>query len=308
MAIIGCGTSLNAGETIASTFSRLGATPTSLVVASESQGTVLEDDTLVIAMSQSGETADVLRAIDDLNLRHGQLVAITNTAHSSLARRADVVLDRLAGEEIGVAATKTFTAQVVTGITFAISALHARGTVPRSIVLRLLNELYELPDHIEQAISAAESAVPSVLDSLSEHSGMLLLGRGTGVPYAREGALKIKELTYRWAEAFPAGGLKHGPLALIEKGTPVIVVDHSDPRLPRNIAEVQARGANVLRIGGAGSNIPAVADATLNNLGRQLWGPLEAAVPLQVISRLLARRLGTEVDRPRNLAKAVTVE
>jgi len=309
LAVIGCGTSLNAGKVVAQAFGRLGGIPHQALIASECTDT-LERDTLVLAFSQSGETADILRAIDNVAVFGMPIVAMTNNEHSTLARRSDSVVLCRAGQEIGVAATKTFTAQVITGVCIALSALVARGTIDRATASRLADDLRHLPDLLAQSIAVSQDVIPPLIESLLDSSGYLFLGRGSGVVYADEGALKLKELTYRWAESYPAGELKHGPLALVEEGTPVIVVDNDDPRLPANISEVEARGGRVIRIGRSGSTIPALGMSIDRPLagGLELWGPLEAVIPLQILARELALGLGRDVDKPRNLAKSVTVD
>ena len=310
VAILGCGTSLNAGGAIAAAFGGLGAVPSQLVIASEADRVVLEPDTLLIAISQSGETADVLRALDTLDPAPGTLLSLTNNPHSTLARRSDDILDCSAGPEIGVAATKTFIAQVVTGVALVVSALADLGRIDSRQAARYASDLWRVPAFLRQALHVSQETVPALVPHLVDSTGFLFLGRGAGVVYAAEGALKLKELTYRWAEAFPAGELKHGPLALVGQGTPVLVVDNADPRLDGSIAEVRARGGHVLRIGAAGSSIPAVGWSAEepHTSGLRAWGPLEAVVPLQVLARELAHALGLDVDKPRNLAKSVTVE
>jgi glucosamine--fructose-6-phosphate aminotransferase (isomerizing) len=309
VAVLGCGTSLNAGRIIGSAFSRLGGVAHDYLVASEASTAVLEPNTLVLAMSQSGETADILRAIDELG-GTSSLMALTNNPHSTLARQADSVVNCFAGPEIGVAATKTFVAQVVTGVAYALSSLVASGRMSRTDAHRQVADPRRIPDLLAHAIAASRESIPEVVASIREASGFVFLGRGSGVVYAAEGALKLKELTYRWAEHYPAGELKHGPLALIEEGTPVVVVDNGDPRLASNIAEVAARGGHVIRIGAAGSTIPALGlslGAPLRG-GMEQWGPLESVAPLQILARELAVSLGRDVDKPRNLAKSVTVD
>ncbi|PJJ62334.1 glutamine--fructose-6-phosphate transaminase (isomerizing) [Compostimonas suwonensis] len=310
IAIVGCGTSLNAGRVIGTAFSRHGHVPHSAIVASEASSTIVEPRTLVLAISQSGETADVLRAIDQVDLGLSSLVAITNNPHSTLARRADSVIDSHAGPEVGVAATKTFVAQIVTGVCFALSALVATDRVDRYHARWLADDLALIPDLLAQSLAVSLESVPPLVARLHAATGYLFLGRGAGVVYAAEGALKLKELSYRWAEHYPAGELKHGPLALVEPGTPVIVIDNDDPRLEGNIAEVRARGGEVLRIGSIGSDIPALGRgiAEPRRGGIEAWGPLESVVPLQVFARQLALELGRDVDKPRNLAKSVTVD
>jgi len=308
--VLGCGTSLNAGCAVGAAFSGLGGVPCRPAIASETDGALIEDGTLVLAFSQSGETADVLRAIERIDTARSPLVAITNNPHSSLARASSAVVDCAAGPEIGVAASKTFVAQVVTGVCLAISALVGSGRIPVARARLLAEELRRIPDLLAQSLSVSRLTVPGLVAGLTDASGYLFLGRGPGAVYAAEGALKLKELSYRWAEAYPAGELKHGPLALVEPGTPVVVIDDGDVRLEANIAEVAARGARVIRIGGSGATIPALGRSVADPLpgGMDRWGPLESVVPLQVLARELAVTLGRDVDKPRNLAKSVTVE
>jgi glucosamine--fructose-6-phosphate aminotransferase (isomerizing) len=280
------------------------------LVASEAADAVMEPRTLVLALSQSGETADLLNAIEHLDLSRSSLVAITNNEHSTLARQADSVLTCDAGPEIGVAATKTFVAQVITGVAAALSALVASERMLRSDAVRHSDELRLMPELLAHAIAVSHEVLPAVVADVLDEPGFLFLGQGTGVVLAAEGALKLKELSYRWAEHQPAGELKHGPLALVDRGTPVLVIDSGDPRIDRSIAEVDARGGRIVRIGGPGSTVPVVGlgRPAGSMAGARRWGPLEAVVPLQIFARDLALALGRDVDKPRNLAKSVTVE
>jgi glutamine---fructose-6-phosphate transaminase (isomerizing) len=305
VAVVACGTSLNAGQVIASALRGIGGVPTDIVVASEADQVVLAPDTLVVAISQSGETADVLRALDRFDDRY-PVLALTNNVHSSLARRADAVLDCHAGPEVGVAATKTFTAQVVVGVATMISAMAASGRIDLSRSRALIGDMQRLPNLLSASAAASADRIPLLVSSVQESSGFLFLGRGAGLPFAAEGALKLKELSYRWAESYPAGELKHGPLALVTDGTPVVVIDNGEHRIQANVAEVRARGGFVITIGGAGSDVPAIGRD--RGQGMSLWGPLESVVPLQMLARELALQLGCDVDKPRNLAKSVTVE
>ncbi|WP_375387196.1 glutamine--fructose-6-phosphate transaminase (isomerizing) [uncultured Amnibacterium sp.] len=309
VAIVGCGTSLNAGGVIASALRRFGGVPAQTIIASEASEAVLRPGTLVIAISQSGETADVLAAIDEPGLAGLPLLALTNATYSTLARRADAVVDCSAGQEIGVAATKTFIAQVLTGAAITLSALSDSGRMARSRAVTVGEDLLRMPDLLAQALSVGKHTIPALIPDLLGQSGFLFLGRGTGVEYAAEGALKLKELTYRWAEHYPAGELKHGPLALVESGTPVVVVDCDDPRIAGNIAEVAARGGRIIGIGGSGAAIPAIGRSlhAPRPDGFKPCGPLESVVPMQLLARELAVALGLDVDKPRNLAKSVTV-
>ncbi len=299
--VVACGTSLNAGQVIGAGLSRLGGLAHSVVVASEAAGSVIEPGTLTLAISQSGETADVLRAIDESPIGT-PVLALVNNAHSTLARKVGSVLVCPAGPEVGVAATKTFVCQVLMGAGLVISALVASGRMSQTTARALVDDLAQTPERLAAAADSARLALPGVIEDVRNANGFIFLGRGAAVPYAAEGALKLKELTYRWAEAYPAGELKHGPLALVEDGTPVVVVDDADPRLVGNIAEVSARGGRILTIGQPGSRI----EVPLSK--HSPCGPLEAVVPLQLLALNLAADLGFDVDKPRNLAKSVTVD
>lgn len=303
--ILGCGTSLHAGRAVAGVFSRLGGLPTRALIASEAAHEVWEPRTLVIALSQSGETADVLRALDRLPDRGCTLLAITNTPFSTLARRADATLDCLAGPEIGVAATKTFVAQVLTGACLALSGLSVSSRTDAVALEGDLRALAATPDALSAALDAWRGPAGERAAEFVDAPGFLFLGRGSGLVYAAEGALKLKELSYRWTEHQPAGELKHGPLALVDVGTPVFVVDNGDPRLDVDIAEILARGGRVLRVGERMLHVGGLA-MHLPRTGPS-WGPLETVVPLQMFARELALRLRRDVDKPRNLAKSVTV-
>lgn len=300
--VIGCGTSLNAGAVIGNLTRELGGVPVTMTVGSEAAAEVPDDRQLCMAISQSGETTDVLRAVDSSAVGDSPLLALTNNSHSTLARLADAVIGCSAGPEIGVAATKTFVCQLISGAAVMISALVAMNRLSRAAATGLVEDLRRLPEQLAAAGAVAKCVVPPIIDDLVSAGGFLFIARGTGLPYAAEGALKLKELTYRWAEHCPAGELKHGPLALVEDGTPVIVVDNGDPKLAFNIAEVQARGGRVIVIGSAGSEIPVVDSPDAP------WGPITATLPLQILARTLALALGRDVDKPRNLAKSVTVE
>ncbi|MGU3499850.1 glutamine--fructose-6-phosphate transaminase (isomerizing) [Mycobacterium sp. C31M] len=299
--IIGCGTSLNAGRVIRHVAAVLGGLPVTITVASEVGATVVHPGTHRLAISQSGETADVLTALVSVP-PDVPLVTITNNTHSTLARRANAVLNCSAGPEIGVAATKTFVNQVICGVALTISALVAGDRLSPAQGRALGAEVHRIPDRLTAAIATAKTLVPQIASQLAGASGFIYMARGSGLPYAAEGALKMKELSYRWSDYYPAGELKHGPLALIDDGTPVIVVDNGEPKLAGNISEVRARGGRIVRIGSNGSTLP-VLDAAV-----QPWGPLESVVALQMLARAVALELERDVDKPRNLAKAVTVE
>jgi glucosamine--fructose-6-phosphate aminotransferase (isomerizing) len=300
--VLACGTSLHAGMVIGRVLEIVGGVPARTVVASEGAESVVEPGTMTLAISQSGETADVLQALERVD--SAAVVAITNTMHSTLARQADAAVNCQAGPEIGVAATKTFTAQVLTGVALALSALVYGGRLSPAQARRYTALLANVPAQLAAADAVAAEVIPKLAQWLAPAPGFLFLARNGGVPYAAEGALKLQEITYRWAHAYPAGELKHGPIALIERGTPVVAVDDGNQRLQANLAEVAARGARVIALGGEGSAVP------LLSAERPVppWGPLEAVVGLQHLARAVALALGRDVDKPRNLAKSVTVE
>ncbi|MFC5063106.1 glutamine--fructose-6-phosphate transaminase (isomerizing) [Actinomycetospora atypica] len=300
--LVACGTSGHAAEVTARVLAVEGAIPTRVVTASEPDLAVPEPGTLTVAVSQSGETADVLAALD----RWGDpVLAITNAPRSSLARRADAVLGLGCGPEVGVAATKTFTAQVVAGVALALAVASGTGRLSAARLAHLEEVLDGLPMRLATTAARAAGPAADLAEELAGEPGVVFVSRGAGVPYAREGALKLEELTYRWVEAVPAGELKHGPIALLGPGTPAVVVAAKPRgRLAVGIAEMTARGARAVVVGPP-------EDATLPTCApseEPPWGPLEAAIALQLFAREMTVRLGHEVDRPRNLAKSVTVE
>jgi glucosamine--fructose-6-phosphate aminotransferase (isomerizing) len=301
--IVACGSSLNAGQVIARTFGRLSGLPAETVIASEYDELVATgpaDRVLTVAISQSGETTDVLHALEDVS---GPVLAITNRPHSSLARRSDAVLESSAGPEIGVAATKTFTTQVVAGAALAIAhAAATRALTGRTVAQHGLR-LGSLPGRLEAAHASSFPVAVALAEELAEARSFFFVSRGAGLPYAAEGALKLKEITYRNAEAIPAGEFKHGPIALIEQGTPVLMLESGDPaRLAGAAAELASRGARVIRVGSGGSDTFPVLSGPA-----PAWGPLESVLAFQHLARCLAVVLGRDADKPRNLAKSVTV-
>ncbi|MFQ1001439.1 glutamine--fructose-6-phosphate transaminase (isomerizing) [Modestobacter sp. SSW1-42] len=300
---LACGSSRHAAEAVARAFGVLGGVPAEVVVASEHDELVVPggaDGVLTVAISQSGETSDVLHALEDVR---GPVLAITNRPHSSLARRSDAVLETGAGPEIGVAATKTFTTQVVAGAALAIAHAAATGALSRQAVAQHGLRLGSLPGRLAAAHTTSFPVAVALAEELAEAQSFFFVSRGAGLPYAAEGALKLKEITYRNAEALPAGEFKHGPIALIEQGTPVLLLESGDPaRLAGAAAELAARGARVIRIGSGGTDTFPVLSGPPS-----AWGPLESVVALQHLARCVAVVLGRDADKPRNLAKSVTV-
>jgi glutamine---fructose-6-phosphate transaminase (isomerizing) len=300
--LVACGSSFYAAQVTARVLASIGGIPTRVVIASECMTEVDETDTLTVAFSQSGETADVLTAMDTWPR---PWLAVTNNPQSTLARRADGVLGLGCGPELGVAATKSFTAQVVTGSALAIAICAAHDRINRSELAHLQAQLAAIPDRLAATEEQVAPIAATIARELADQPGWIFVSRGAGMPYASEGGLKLKELAYRWVEALPAGELKHGPIALVQDGTPVVVVQAQPAaRLAVNVAEVAARGARIITVGGG-------EDATLPVVAADEeppWGPLEAVIALQHLARGVTRHLGHDVDRPRNLAKSVTVE
>ena len=316
--IVACGTAYHSGMLAKYAIEHWTRLPVEVEIASEFRyrDPVLDRSTLVIAISQSGETADTLEAVRHAKAQKAKVLAICNTNGSQIPRESDAVLYTRAGPEIGVAATKTFLAQVAANYLVGLALAQARGTKYPDEVEREYRELDALPALIEQVLGHLE-AVAALGARFADSSAVLFLGRHVGFPVALEGALKLKELAYMHAEGFAAGELKHGPIALIEEGLPVIVVMPSPKNAPTlhakllsNIREIQARGAVTIVIAEEGDEtvrpyadhmieIPAVST---------LFQPLLSTVPLQVFAASVARARGYDVDKPRNLAKSVTVE
>ena len=316
--IVACGTALPSGLLAKYAIEHWTRLPVEVEVASEFRyrDPVLDRGTLVIAISQSGETADTLEAVRHAKAQKAKVLAICNTNGSQIPREADAVLYTRAGPEIGVAATKTFLAQLTANYLVGLALAQARGTKYPDEVAREYRELESMPALVEQVLSRLDS-VAELGKRFADSSTVLFLGRHVGYPVALEGALKLKELAYMHAEGFAAGELKHGPIALIEDGLPVIVVMPSPKnaamlhgKLLSNIREIQARGAITIVIAEEGDDtvrpyadhlieIPAVST---------LFQPLLSTIPLQVFAASVARARGYDVDKPRNLAKSVTVE
>ena len=273
---------------------------------------VLGRNTLVIAVSQSGETADTLEAVRHARSLRAWVLAVTNTVGSTIAREADAVLYTRAGPEVAVASTKCVMAQITAMYLVGLYLAQLRGTRDPDEVRAHLHDLQEVPVLIERLLTQMEP-VRELARSIADAERVLFLGRHVGYPMALEGALKLKELAYVSAEGFPAGEIKHGPIALVEQGTPVIVIAprHAlQAKLINNVQEVRARGARTIVIATEGdeSVTPYADDVIRIPDTKSLLTPLLTLVPMQVISAEIARARGLDVDQPRNLAKSVTVE
>ncbi len=315
--IIACGTSFYAGMVAKYAIEHWTRIPVEVELASEFRyrDPILDYSTLVVAISQSGETADTLQAIRHARLQRSKVLAICNTNGSTIPRESDAVIYTHAGPEIGVASTKGFLTQLVACYLLALYLAQVKGTRYGDEIAQVLDQLDEMPAHIQRVLDGAEA----VYDLAREHvdaTSVLFLGRHAGYPVALEGALKLKELAYLHAEGFAAGELKHGPIALIEEGLPVLCVvpprgrDQLHSKMLSGIQEVRARGARTICLAEEGDEaIEPYADVLIR-LPKVpvLLQPLVAVVPLQLFACELATVMGHDVDQPRNLAKSVTVE
>jgi glucosamine--fructose-6-phosphate aminotransferase (isomerizing) len=312
--IVACGSSYHAGLVAKYAIERWARLPTEIDIASEFRyrDPVLDQRTLVIGVSQSGETVDTLQAMRQARHEGARLLVISNVVDSSMAREADGALYTRAGPEIGVAATKTLLTQIVSLEILALYLAEMRGTLTAQQVRESLDELGRLPDVIKTALGR-DADVAAVAKQFTSTRDFFYLGRHVGYPVAMEGALKLKELAYVRAEAYPAGELKHGPIALIEPGSVVIAVATRTSlreKMLANISEVKSRGATVVVVANDGDHDTARhADAVLwTPQVSELLAPVVDIVPLQLFAYHVARMHGHDVDRPRNLAKTVTVE
>ncbi|WP_287812255.1 glutamine--fructose-6-phosphate transaminase (isomerizing) [Pseudomonas sp.] len=313
--IVACGTSYHAGMVARYWLESLAGIPCQVEVASEFRyrRVVVQPDTLFVSISQSGETADTLAALRNAKeLGFLGSLAICNVGISSLVRESDLTLLTQAGPEIGVASTKAFTTQLVALMLLTLSLGQVKGTLEAGVEAELVEELRRLPTRLGEAL-AMDGTVEKVAQLFAEKHHTLFLGRGAQFPVAMEGALKLKEISYIHAEAYPAGELKHGPLALVDKDMPVVTVAPNNElleKLKSNLQEVRARGGELIVFAdaqaefrdGPGTHVvamPHIIDAL---------APILYTIPLQLLSYYVAVLKGTDVDQPRNLAKSVTVE
>jgi glucosamine--fructose-6-phosphate aminotransferase (isomerizing) len=316
--VVACGSAYHSGLVAKYAIEHWTRLPVEVELASEFRyrDPVLDRDTLVVAVSQSGETADTLEAVRHARAQKARVLAVCNTNGAQIPRESDAVLYTHAGPEIGVASTKAFLAQIAANYLVGLALAQARGTKYPDEVAREFHELEAMPEAVQRVLGTVEQ-VRALGRELADSKAVLFLGRHVGYPVALEGALKLKELAYMHAEGFAAGELKHGPIALIEENLPVVVVMPSPKgravlhsKLVSNISEIQARGARTIVIAEEGDEtvrpfadhlieIPAVPT---------LLQPLISTIPLQVLAAEIATARGYDVDKPRNLAKSVTVE
>ncbi|MDP2888565.1 MAG: glutamine--fructose-6-phosphate transaminase (isomerizing) [Bacteroidota bacterium] len=312
--IIGCGTSWHAalvGEYLIEEYARV---PVEVEYASEFRyrNPILSSDDVVIAITQSGETADTLAALRMAKEKGATILGICNVVGSSIARETDAGVYTHAGVEIGVASTKAFTAQVTVITLFALKLAKEKGQISPELYLQLISELSEIPEKLK-SILVKHPAIKEIAAKYKDSVNALYLGRGYLFPVALEGALKLKEISYIHAEGYAAGEMKHGPIALVDDNLPVIVVaakDHYYEKIVSNIQEVKARKGNIIAVVTEGDDV-------LKNMVNDVFeipkshpavSPLLAIIPLQLFSYYIAVMRGCDVDQPRNLAKSVTVE
>jgi glutamine---fructose-6-phosphate transaminase (isomerizing) len=313
--VIACGTAYHAGMIAKYAIENWAKIPVEVEIASEFRyrNPIIDGGTLVIAISQSGETMDTLMAIRHAKAAGARVLAICNTNSSTIPRESDAVLYTHAGPEIAVASTKAFLTQVVAVYLIGLKLAQVRAELSDSQVHDLYNEMLELPAKIEQILETVEP-LRELTRGFAQSASVLFLGRNVGYPVALEGALKLKELAYMHAEGFAGGELKHGPIALIDQGTPVIAIlpaghEHAlDEKMLSNIQEVKARGARVIVIAEEGASVVGAEHIIRIPVSSPLLQPVLATVPLQVFAYEMAVTRGNDVDQPRNLAKSVTVE
>jgi glucosamine--fructose-6-phosphate aminotransferase (isomerizing) len=313
--IVACGTSYHAGLVGRYAIEEWARMPVEMDIASEYRyrNPVVGSDDLVIGISQSGETADTLAAMRLAREAGATVLAVTNVMGSQATRDSDAVLFTRAGLEIGVAATKTFVSQVATMYLLGLKLAAVRGALSDEEIARLIGELKQLPHHMTELLERVDEPVQKIAEHWKDAEFFLYLGRHVGLPIALEGALKLKEISYIPTDAYAAGEMKHGPIALLDKSTPVVCIATDMPILDKvlsNAAEVRARGAHVIAVATDGSaGIDEQTDEVIC-IPKSDWllQPILAIVPLQLLAYYIATARGLNVDKPRNLAKTVTVE
>ena len=315
ISVIACGTAYHAGMVAKYAIEKWAKIPVDVEIASEYRyrDPIVDKDSLVIAISQSGETMDLLMAVRHAKAAGARVLAVCNTNSSTIPRESDAVLYTHAGPEIAVASTKAFVTQIVAVYLIGLKLAQVRGALSEQEVRGLYLEMLELPGKVEQILETIEP-LRALTRTFATNNTVLFLGRGIEFPIALEGALKLKELAYIHAEGFAGGELKHGPIALIEEGTAVIAIlptadEHQlDEKMLSNIQEVKARGARVIVIAAEGAEVVGAEHIIRIPIASPLFQPVLATIPLQVFAYEIAVARGTDVDQPRNLAKSVTVE
>ena len=316
--VVACGTAFYAGLVAKYAIEHWCRVPCEVEIASEFRyrDPIVTSNTLLVTISQSGETADTLMAVRHAREQGAKVIAICNTNGATIPRESDAVIYTHAGPEIGVASTKGFTTQIAAAYLLGLYLAQVRGTKFGDEVAAVMAELESMPAKIQQVLDTTTEQIHALAERLLEQKSVLFLGRHVGYPVALEGALKLKEIAYLHAEGFPAGELKHGPIALVEPGMPIFVVvpprgrDQLHDKVISNIQEVRARGAHTIVLVEEGdTTVEAYADEIIPlPAASTLLQPLLATVPLQIFACQVATLLGHDVDQPRNLAKSVTVE
>jgi len=313
--IVACGTSYHAGLVGRYAIEEWARVPVEMDIASEYRyrNPVVGKKDLVIGITQSGETADTLAAMRLAREAGATVLAVTNIMGSQATRDADAVLYTRAGLEIGVAATKTFVAQVAAMYLLGLRLAELRGTLSAERLAELVAEMKALPSKMEETLAATEEPMRAIAAAHGKEEFFLYLGRHIGLPICLEGALKLKEISYIPTDAYAAGEMKHGPIALLDESTPVVCIATASPVLDKvlsNVEEVRARGAQTIAVATAGDErVAEVADETVEVAASDwILQPILAVLPLQLLAYEIARGRGLNVDQPRNLAKTVTVE
>jgi len=312
--IIACGTSWHAGLVGEYLFEDIARIPVEVEYASEFRyrNPVINESDVVIAISQSGETADTLAAIELAKSKGATILGICNVVGSSIARATHAGSYTHAGPEIGVASTKAFTAQVTLLTLMALRMAQLKGTLTKSRFIQLLHEMERIPEKVEQTLLVSDKVI-EISEKFKDVRNFLYLGRGYNFPVALEGALKLKEISYIHAEGYPAAEMKHGPIALIDEEMPVVFIATNKgtyDKVVSNIQEVKARKGKVIAIVTEGDvTVRGMADYVIEiPETEEMFVPLLATIPLQKLSYHIAVMRGCNVDQPRNLAKSVTVE
>jgi glucosamine--fructose-6-phosphate aminotransferase (isomerizing) len=312
--IIACGTSWHAGLIAEYVIEELCRTPVEVEYASEFRyrNPIINKGDIVIAVSQSGETADTLVAIENAKQNGALIIGIVNVVGSSIARISHTGAYTHAGPEIGVASTKAFTAQLVMLTIFALKTAHAKGTISKERYQQLIHELVEVPEKVATILKSADH-IKLVAEKYKDARDFLYLGRGYNFPVALEGALKLKEISYIHAEGYPAAEMKHGPIALVDENLPVVFVATKDTyheKIVSNIQEIKARKGKVIAVVTEGDEtIPGMADDVIYvPEADEIIAPMLSVIPMQLLSYYIGVAKGLDVDKPRNLAKSVTVE
>ncbi len=312
--ITACGTAAYAGMVGKYLIEHIARMPVEVMVASEFRycDPILDDGTVVLAISQSGETADTLAAMEEARKKGATLWSIVNAIGSQAIRIADGCVSMQVGPEIGVASTKAFTAPILDLYMIAVYLADLRGTIDQNRRLELVKDLLTVPSLVEKALEN-EKAVRQIANRYKDIKGALYIARGINMPIAYEGALKLKEISYIHAEGYPAGEMKHGPIALVDKDLPVVVIATQDPWYDKVISQIEqakARSGKVLAVATEGDElIPTIADEIFR-IPKTPWllSPAVTIIPLQLFAYHIAAFHGLDIDQPRNLAKSVTVE